>query len=173
MLKGVFIFFAGMMVGGLAVKYKYEQIIAEMEADKTADEDVIKEEPSESEEKKGETDEASYESAEKSKYDNIINQNGYDEKAGKEDEPMAVNLPYIISPEQFGENDDYDMMSMTYYANDILTDDDNQVIEDVEGSIGLDFINHFGEYEEDAVFVRNDRTKYDYEILKDYRSFPI
>lgn len=30
---------------------------------------------------------------------------------------------------------------------------------------------HFGEYEEDAVFVRNDAKKCDYEILKDLRRF--
>ena len=38
---------------------------------------------------------------------------------------------------------------------------------DVENTIGIDSLNHFGEYEEDSVFVRNDIKKCDYEILLD------
>ena len=30
-----------------------------------------------------------------------------------------------------------------------------------------DFADHFGEYEDDSVFVRNNRLKCDYEILRD------
>ena len=34
-----------------------------------------------------------------------------------------------------------------------------------------DALDHFGEYEDDSVFVRNDRYKCNYEILKDVRTF--
>ena len=34
-----------------------------------------------------------------------------------------------------------------------------------------DALNHFGEYEDDSVFVRCDERKCDYEILLDQRSF--
>ena len=38
-------------------------------------------------------------------------------------------------------------------------------------TIGKDSLTHFGEYEDDSVFVRNDRLKADYEILMDQRTY--
>lgn len=34
-----------------------------------------------------------------------------------------------------------------------------------------DGLEHFGEYEEDSVFMRNDAKRCDYEILRDLRTF--
>lgn len=84
---------------------------------------------------------------------------------------MNKNEPYVISPEEFGELDDYDAISLNYYADGVLTDDWDNVIEDVDDMVGLDSLNHFGEYEDDSVFVRNERDKADYEILLDTRNF--
>ena len=53
----------------------------------------------------------------------------------------------------------------------ILTDDDNNPIEDVEGLVGLHYDTHFGEYEDDSVFIRNDELKTDFEILADSRRY--
>ena len=52
-----------------------------------------------------------------------------------------------------------------------LADDDNNIIEDVDNIIGLDSLNHFGEYEADSVHVRNDKKKTDYEILLDEEKY--
>ena len=38
--------------------------------------------------------------------------------------------------------------------------------------IGLDSLNHFGEYEEDVLYVRNERLRTDYEVLMDPRTYP-
>lgn len=82
---------------------------------------------------------------------------------------------YVISPEEFGEREDYYKISLMYFEDGVLTDEDFEVLsdEDITKTIGLDFANHFGEYEDDSVFIRNDRLKRDYEILKDPRSFDI
>ena len=77
----------------------------------------------------------------------------------------------MISPEEFGEFEEYEKISLTYYSNNILADENNEVIEDVEETIGVDSLTHFGEYEDDSVFVRNDARKCDYEILLDQRSY--
>lgn len=79
--------------------------------------------------------------------------------------------PYVIPPEQFAELDDYDQISLTYYADHILADDNDQLLEDVEGTVGFESLTHFGEYEDDSVYVRNDRLKIDYEILRDERKY--
>lgn len=78
----------------------------------------------------------------------------------------------VISPDNYGENDNYTQISLVYYAGDgVLADDEDEVVEDIEATVGEDFAEHFGEYEDDSVFIRNDRLRCDYEILRDNRSF--
>ena len=60
---------------------------------------------------------------------------------------------------------DYDLVSLEYYADKVLVDEDDHPIQDVEYMVGEDSLEHFGEYEEDAVYVRNDLIKTDFEIL--------
>lgn len=73
--------------------------------------------------------------------------------------------PYVIAPEHFDEYDDYEAVSLTYWADDYLTDEDENLIEDIDGMVGLDYADHFGEFEDDSVFIRNERLKTDFEIL--------
>ncbi len=87
------------------------------------------------------------------------------------EEPMSVDKPYVIAPEEFGELDDYEIISLTYYADQILADDNDVIVDDVENVVGFDSLNSFGEYEDDSVFVRNDRLKCYYEILLDQRKY--
>ena len=88
----------------------------------------------------------------------------------KEGKYMA-DRPYVIPPEEFGENPYYDAISLNYYADGILTDDTDEPIEDIDGLIGEDALTHFGEYEDDSVFVRDDDAQVDYEILLDQRRY--
>lgn len=87
----------------------------------------------------------------------------------EEDEDMSDG-PYVISPDEFDENG-YDTESLVMYADGMVTDSYGNVIDDVDDIIGLESLEHFGEYEDDSVFVRNDELECDYEILKDYRNY--
>jgi phage terminase Nu1 subunit (DNA packaging protein) len=87
------------------------------------------------------------------------------------DENMINDKPYVISPDEFGEFDDYEKISLTYYADQVLADEDDELVEDIEETVGFESLNAFGEYEDDSVFVRNDRLKCDYEILLDQRKY--
>ena len=87
------------------------------------------------------------------------------------EESMSIDKPYVIAPEEFGDLDDYETISLTYYADQILADDNDEIVDDIEDVVGLDSLNSFGEYEDDSVFVRNDRLKCDYEILLDQRKY--
>lgn len=80
------------------------------------------------------------------------------------------DVPYVISPEEFDELEDYTPISLTYFADGVLADENGVIVDDVEEIIG-DALDHFGEYEEDAVFARNDAKRCDYEILKDERTY--
>lgn len=79
--------------------------------------------------------------------------------------------PYVISPDDFGEFEDYSRISLVYYADQILADDDDELVDDIDNTVGIDSLSHFGEYEDDSVFVRNDALKCDYEILLDTRKY--
>ena len=102
-------------------------------------------------------------------YSAITTTTNKEEEGGNES--MNTKKPYVISPDEFGELDEYEAVSLNYYADGVLTDDWDNVIEDVDGIVGKDSLTHFGEYEEDSVFVRNDNLKTDYEILMDVRNF--
>jgi hypothetical protein len=79
--------------------------------------------------------------------------------------------PYVISPFDFGELDGYRQISLCYYADGVLEDEDQEIVTDVDELIGVGSLNTFGEYEDDSVFVRNERLRTDFEILKDYRTY--
>lgn len=79
--------------------------------------------------------------------------------------------PYVIPPEEFGMMDDYETISLTYYADGVLADDMNYRVEDVDNVVGIESLRRFGEFEDDSVFVRNDELKADYEILLDSRKY--
>lgn len=84
----------------------------------------------------------------------------------KEDDKMR---PYVISPDEFGEKD-YKMETLTYYNDRVLADRWDEPIENPEELLGDEALGSFGEYEDDAVYVRNDALKIDYEILLDTRN---
>lgn len=169
MLKNIFVFAFGAALGSAVtwkiVKTKYEQI-AQEEIDSVKEVFGKKFEPKTTEPKP-------YEKPDLSEYVKRLNEVGYsDPHANKEEGGSEVkDRPYVITPEEFGEADGYDAVSLIYYADGVLTDDWNEKIEDVDGTVGLDSLNHFGEYEDDSVYVRNDRLKTEYEILLDVKNY--
>ena len=94
-----------------------------------------------------------------------------DKKEKKGVEPVEDERPYVISPDEFGEKDGYENVTLTYYADGVLTDYFDNVINNVDEVVGFDSLDHFGEYEDDVVFVRNEKMETDYEILRDLRDF--
>ena len=107
----------------------------------------------------------------------IIDYSSYSTKSDKiaedvkQDKHINSDPPYVITPEEFSEFEDYSTISLYFFRDQILTDDDYELLEDVDDVIGFESLNHFGEYEDDAVYVRNDRLKTDYEILRDERTY--
>ena len=108
-------------------------------------------------------------------YTNYSNTDSFSEDSNASEEEVDENMindkPYVISPDEFGEFYDYEKISLTYYADQVLADEDDELVEDIEETVGFESLNAFGEYEDDSVFVRNDRLKCDYEILLDQRKY--
>lgn len=96
------------------------------------------------------------------------------DKGGKE-KKMSMIKKTILTPDEFGENDDYELLTYTYYADGVLTDEFDEPLneEETEDTVGTEFVEHFGEYEDDTVYVRNDQRRIDYEILRDRREYSV
>ena len=104
----------------------------------------------------------------------IIKENNYvkystNKKGGSESMRKKTE---IISPDEYGQEDEYECESLVYYSGDgVLADNFDERIENVDRMVGSGFDKHFGEYEDDTVFVRNHEDKMDYEICRDERAF--
>ncbi len=165
----IMIFVMGVVTGSLVAytyaKKKYEQIAnEEIQSVKEAFKQRTRKDPPKKEKKEAPKESETL----KQKYGKQMENLGY---ADYYIPPEKDEKPYVISPEEFGEMDSYDTISLTYYDNDILTDDHNEVLENRDELVGKDFMKHFGEYEDDCVFIRNDEMKADYEILMEHRRY--
>ena len=107
-----------------------------------------------------------------------IERYNYTDHSKKEEQDITVkevndvNDPYVISPDEYGEYMDYEQISLTYFSDGVLADEYTlDVIDDIAGTVGEDYADHFGEYEDDSVHIRNDATRCEYEILADLRTY--
>ena len=75
--------------------------------------------------------------------------------------------PFVIDPSEFGENPEYDTETLTYFADGVLVDDVDDVIEEPDIVVGLENLKIFDEFGATTVYVRNDIYKTDYEIIRD------
>lgn len=163
------IFAAGAAVGSLitwkTLDSRYKQILREEEA-------AIREyyEGKYEEDEKEENDITVHIDDSFKEAKDILKENGYttEENIKREDELME---PHVIEPEELGELDGYDVEILIYYNDGVLTDDQDERIDDIENVVGEESLTHFGEFEKDTVCVRNDRLKTDFEICRDLRNY--
>ena len=168
-------FIVGAAIGSIVTwtisKNEYEKRIdEEIQSMRRIDKKVDKATASENdiceEQEDEEVDEEALENAKK-----IIKEQKYgDTKMGQSNVKKNCS-PHVITPEEFGELYDYEKVSLIYYADGVLTDEDDNIVDDVDGIVGIDSLNMFGQYEEDSVYVRNDERRCDYEILMDERKY--
>lgn len=118
-----------------------------------------------------------------SEYKDTIDRFGYDKvseqinkpkrnKKRKEEEiptKMIETTPgiYIISPDEYNTLDGFSTETFYYSSDNQLLDADYEMVsdEDITSKIDHDPRGHFGEYEDDSVYVRNELLMCDYEIL--------
>ena len=174
-ITNAFIFVAGAVAGSLAtwkyVETKYKKIAQEeidsvKEAFSRTDDTDEKKKAEESGDESKEDPEPRR--VERVKYTELVSSLGYSDQEGGTQMAGAIR---VIPPHDFGNADGYEIETLTYYADGVLTDDWDHPIEDIDGYVGDDFHTHFGEYEEDAVHIRNDILQKDFEILKDLANF--
>lgn len=108
-------------------------------------------------------------------YHKIIQQHNYHNnysvisKEGDASNGIVYDAPYIIDAGEVGELD-YEVIELIYYEGDkVLADELDEIVDDVEGTVGLANLEQFDEC--DSIYVRNDTRRVDYEILLDVREF--
>lgn len=177
MSKGL-TFLAGGVIGSIvtwfAVKTKYEQTISDKNEEITFLRDRY------SAKKNGEeTIKNSHDEVEKPTEINVkeirdkVQELGYinERSMSERNESKNMNKPYVIPPEETWEQD-YPTISLTFYEKDrVLTDEKDKIIKNSSELVGDDFASHFGEYEDDCVYVRNDNLGVYYEILRDESAY--
>ena len=128
---------------------------------------------------------------EKEKMMGVINANGYsrvdvntpvvEEEPEDNEEPDMdgeapveyPDEPYVITPNQFvHEKRYYDKVTLLYYEGDgTLVSETDDYVEDINSAIGEESLSHFGEWEQDAVYVRNDKLSIDYEVILQHSAY--
>lgn len=105
------------------------------------------------------------------KYGNPSGDNTETDEEGVGDDFPYINGPVVISPEEYGNgNYDHDLYCLTYYADGILANDWWEILS-IEDTIGVEALEHFGDYTDEVVHVRNEREKADYEVARDPRNY--
>ena len=175
-MKGLFIFAAGLAIGAVAgacviknkvladAKEEIEEVreYYRSKAGETTDEvveevkEVVEEVKEVVQEIKNDSDKRTY-----------INYNKLTSTYKPQEEPTRFDDPFIIDPSEFGEDPEYDTMTLTYFADGVLVDDVDEVIEEPDIIVGLENLKIFEEFGATSIYVRNDIYKTDYEVIRD------
>ncbi|NLD50536.1 MAG: hypothetical protein GX660_25625 [Clostridiaceae bacterium] len=191
-ITGLFLFVAGAVIGSLVtnnyIKNKYEQ---QYQEDVAAVREALLNEKKEALKVEKETAISSVNDPKISiikpdlndlanKYVDILHKQNYTGYSKKDEIPLPEPVnedilefdgPETIPPDEFGEFDDYQKISLTYYSDEVLCDEDDEPVEDIDGIIGEESLDGFGEWDDEIVYVRNDQLKSYFEISMDNRTY--
>ena len=196
---GAIIFTAGAIIGSLVtwkvIKTKYEDI-AQEEIDSVKEEytrlmvsmkkklnDSVTYKDDNNEDDRSEKDTDNIDDSIMTNYNEIVKsyrssndeENTQNEKEGEEKEEdndgvSYMEATYVISRDDFGSVSGYNVEPLDYFADGILADGWGVEL-DIAETIGEDAIHHFGDYDDDVVYVRNEQTKLEYEVTRDPRTY--
>lgn len=87
-------------------------------------------------------------------------------------EEADPDTPYVIPIQAYMDGEEmFEQYTLTYYAGDktLVIDDSDEVIEDVDQTVGFHNLHNFGveSGNDDTVYVRNPKKEAEYEVLRD------
>lgn len=178
-MKGLFIFAAGLAIGAVAgacviknkvladAKEEIEEVREYYRSKSVEATDEVAEEVKEVKEVVEEVKEVVQEIKNDSNKRTYVNYNKLTSTYKPQEEPTRFDDPFIIDPSEFGEDPEYDTMTLTYFADGVLVDDVDEVIEEPDIVVGLENLKVFEEFGASSIYVRNDIYKTDYEVIRD------
>lgn len=109
--------------------------------------------------------------ARKLKDGGYTNYSDKDANPDPKDEAVERSMkPVVIHPNNYGDDETYDQVSLTLYADGVLADEDDTIL-NADEVLGEGALDRMGEYEDDALHVQNSLRKVYYEVLADERSY--
>ena len=106
-----------------------------------------------------------------SDHDHIIREYGYvgrdTPEEVEEQEVQSDESTYYISIDEYGELYDHETYNLIMYADGILVDEDDEIVDDPSSLLGKDIYDRLrngNATESDSYFIRNDAKKCDYEV---------
>lgn len=82
-------------------------------------------------------------------------------------EEETREYPFVISPDIFDSKSSNEQMTLTYYKRSHCLVNEYGIELNIQDTIGEEALNHFGEFEDAIVYVRNNHLGYDYEVILD------
>ena len=114
------------------------------------------------------------EKSEEKQNEETEDEDGFEETTGAfeilEDNIIVQDKPFVIEEDRVGEYISYDLISLIYFSDGVLTDDWEVPVENPDETVGKEYVEYF-ETGEDVVYVRNDKLKCDFEITRDLRTY--
>jgi hypothetical protein len=86
----------------------------------------------------------------------------------------SEDRPYIIHVDERHEREDYEEITLTYYAgDDILCDHEDKIVDDQDRVVGLTNLDKFGHGSDskDVVYIRNEYLTLDIEVCRSDKSY--
>ena len=177
-------FIAGLAVGAVAFK-KY----VETKYDFIDNDEEVKTETPQIEEKAEDPVEEQQETIEEfedisDRYEEILSEMMYKHEKECEEvkemlgdhfvsEPFDPDKPYRISSDDYMSDGDYDGDEYTYFADGYLTDSTGIPMNDmdIERTVGIGFAEYFDDDSVDEIYIRNERLKMEFSIVRDLDRF--
>ena len=112
-------------------------------------------------------------------YQEIIRKLDYGEYSKKEKEEQEAagvkpkkEEPYIITADEFVQSMAGEQRTFTYYEEDgVFLDENYDIVTNGLELVGEENLDHFSEEEEDVLYVRNNETREDYEVLLEHIAY--
>lgn len=80
--------------------------------------------------------------------------------------------PYLIDIDEYGEERNYELFTMTYFRQDkVVIDDADEIVDDIDRKLGWDNLSVLDNTEADTIYIRNDKMHFDAEVMYDVRSY--
>ena len=175
-MKNVFIFLGGAAIGSVVTWKLLEKKYSDL-----ADEEI--ESVIETFNRKREELESKNEEKSES-YDTILEDNNYitidendgevevktTQKTSKKSKNIKKDQIRTITADEYGELDDYGTKTWIYYADDVLSDEFDNVVETPSMFLG-EALTSIDKEDDESLYVRNDILKCDYEVIKSEKNY--
>lgn len=94
------------------------------------------------------------------------------ESRSKETSIPEKKEPYVIEPDDFTNDSQYDKITLTYFSEDgVFMSIEEEVVPEGMQLVGEENLEHIGEIEEYVVYIRNEEQGADYEVILEERSY--